>query len=170
MGPGLMAVLAGGACANSPVLSPRVAGCYTVHVDSFPAAFSRMLVPRPPSVIQLDAGLGGQAFAPQSWLAEAPLGHRGVLLSLTRGESAVLGDRVVIERRVSATLPADSIRLLFSGPAVEMQAILGATAGGAFHGHAFVMSSATQHAQPLVPMQLQPTECPAELMGRGRLG
>ena len=153
------------ACSLAPQLSPRAVGCYAVQLDSFPAAFGQMLVPRPPEIVRLDTINGGQLEVPVAWLQEQGFRMRSAGLQLLRPDWRIQGSRVVLERARPRVLPPDSVVLQFSGGAGALTAALGADSTGGWRGWAFAVTSATPFGEPLVPIRLHRRECGAVPFG-----
>lgn len=166
----LAAAVAAGAAACTPVpqLSPRAVGCYAVHMDSFPAAFSRMLVPTPPELVRLDTINGGQLEVPAAWLERQGLEQRFASLGLTRPGWRIVGGKVRLERVALTPLPPDSVVVTFGGGPGVLAASLGADTAGNWSGWAFAMEGAAQDGGPIVPLRLLRRECGAVPLGISR--
>lgn len=156
LGAGLLALQA---CSIAPQLAPTAAGCYAVHLDAFPAQFQEMLVPPPPGLVQLDTTLGGQLRVPAAWLESDGIGVRRASLTLVRPGWSLRDGVLVNDRAVPAPLPPDSLILNFGGAAATLVAVMKADTSGHWNGLAFVLSSATPHGQPQVPVRLERTAC-----------
>ncbi len=151
--------LALSACSIAPQLTPSAAGCYAVQMDSVPEAFRKALVPPLPALVRLDTAFGGQVQVPAEWLEAGGDRVRYASLALQRPSREILEGQVVIARHPGDLFPPDSLALVFGGPGGPLTALLAAQPSGDWQGLAFVVSSFTQHGQPLVPMQLRRAEC-----------
>lgn len=85
-------------------------------------------------------------------------------LALQRPLRKIVDGKVVDARGANGRFPHDSLALVVGGPGAPLTALLAAQPLGDWQGLAFVISSFTQHGQPLVPVRLQRAEC-----GRTRL-
>ena len=151
------------ACSLKPRLAPQAMGCYDVKLDSFPAVFGSMLVPRPPARIQFDTAFSGVMYVPVTWLEAAGYRIRSAGLQQMRPGAGIRGERLITERRFGA-LPPDSLVLTFSGPGAALTALIRADPSGDWFGLAYVQSSATPEGLPFVPIQLRRQTCDSTRM------
>jgi len=151
-------IVALSACSLQPRLAPQAMGCYGVTLDSFPAVFSTLQVPRPPELIQLDTAFSGVMYVPVTWLEAAGYRLRSAGLQQMRPETGIRDQRLITERRVGA-LPPDSLVLTFSGPGPALTALIRADPSGDWFGLAYVLASETPEGLPFVPIQLRRQTC-----------
>jgi hypothetical protein len=163
-------LLALGGCSIAPQLTPSAAGCYAVQLDSFPESFRKALVPPPPTLVRLDTAFGGLVQVPAEWLEAGGYRQRGATLLQQRPLWTIREGQVVVEGNPApgGIFPPDSLALRFSGPGESLTALLSAQPSGDWEGLGFVISSFTQHGQPVVPMRLRRSTCGTTRMAISR--
>ncbi len=153
----LLSFAALSACSVKPILAPHAVGCYAVTLDSFPASFEKMLVPRPPETIRLDSAYSGTIQVPVAWLEGAGRGVRSASLGLLRPEVVIRGEQLVAERK-GGPLPPDSLNLNFGGPGPALRVLLRADGSGDWRGVAYSFPAAPD-GPPSAPVQLRRQDC-----------